>query len=78
MGDEKKFFTNNELNVKKVARKSIVTAKRILKGHKLKKRDLVFKRPGNGIAPIYLKKVLGRTIKKNIEKDKLLLINDLT
>jgi len=77
LGEEKKFFTNNELNVKKAARKSLVTAKRILKGHKLKKKDLVFKRPGNGIAPTYLKKVLGRVIKKNIEKDKLLLMNDL-
>jgi N,N'-diacetyllegionaminate synthase len=77
LGNEKKFFTNNELDVKKVARKSLVTAKNILKGHKLKKKDLVFKRPGYGIMPTDLKKVLGRTVKRNIKKNKLLQIRDL-
>ena len=77
LGNEKKFFTNNELGVKKVARKSLVTAKNILKGHKLKKKDLVFKRPGSGISPTNLKKVLGRAVRKNIKKNELLKIKDL-
>ena len=62
---EKKIFTNNELGVKMVARKSLVTAKNILKGQVLKKKDLVFKRPGTGISPTNLKKILGRTIRKD-------------
>ena len=77
LGMEKKIFTNNELGVKMVARKSLVTAKNILKGKVLKKRDLVFKRPGSGISPTNLKKVLGRAVRKNIKKNELLKIKDL-
>jgi sialic acid synthase SpsE len=60
-----------------VARKSLVTAKNILKGQVLKKKDLVFKRPGTGISPTNLKKILGRTIRKDIKKNKLLKMKDL-
>jgi N,N'-diacetyllegionaminate synthase len=77
LGMEKKIFTNNELGVKMVARKSLVTAKNILKGQVLKKKDLVFKRPGTGISPTNLKKILGRTIRKDIKKNKLLKMKDL-
>jgi len=47
----KKFF-KDEINVKKVSRKSLVTTKDLSKNHKIAKSDLTFKRPGIGISPL--------------------------
>ena len=77
LGEEKKIFSENELNVSKVARKSLVTKKKILKGQKLSENDLTFKRPGNGILPNRLKYVLGKVAKINIEKNRVLCMKDL-
>ena len=77
LGKEEKIFTKNEINVKNVARKSIVTAKKIIKGQKFKEQDFTFKRPGNGISPVKLKKIIGKFSLKNIEKNKILKITDI-
>ena len=77
LGKEEKIFTKDEINVKNVARKSIVTAKKIIKGQKFKEQDFTFKRPGNGISPVKLKKIIGRFSLKNIEKNKILKITDI-
>ncbi len=77
LGLEEKVFTKDEINVRNVARKSIVTARKIYKDQKLKVKDFVFKRPGNGISPLKLKKIIGRFSIKNIEKDKVLKITDI-
>ena len=77
LGNEEKVFTKSEMNVKSVARKSIVTAKKIFKGQKFKEKDFQFKRPGNGISPVKLKKIVGKFSLKNIEKNKVLKITDI-
>ena len=77
LGNEEKVFTKSEMNVKSVARKSIVTAKKIFKGQKFKEKDFQFKRPGNGISPVKLKKIIGKFSLKNIEKNKVLKITDI-
>jgi len=68
LGSKDKIFLKDEINVKKVARKSLVTTKDLNKGHKLKRKDITFKRPGIGISPINLKKFLGRKLLKNKKK----------
>ncbi len=77
LGDNNKIFSKDEINVKKVARKSIVTANNITKGQKLKREDIVFKRPGIGISPVDIKKILGRRLLKDKKKNKLIFIKDL-
>ena len=69
LGKNLKIFSKEELNVKKVARKSIVALNNIHKGKKIKSSDLVFKRPGTGISPKDMKFVLGKKAKFLIKKN---------
>lgn len=48
------------------ARKSLVAARKIKKGNKLKKDDVKIMRPGTGIHPKYLKFMIGRSFKRDI------------
>ena len=64
-----KFLKHNEdeLNVKKVSRKSIVSSNFIPKGKKISEIDICFKRPGYGISPLDLRKVIGKRTLKSIK-----------
>ena len=77
LGSNKKKFTINETNIKKVVRKSLVTNKPISKGSRLRIRDIVFKRPGIGISPLDIKKVLGKKLKKKKEKNRVIFNKEL-
>ena len=50
-------------------RRSIHVDKNLSKGSILKKSDLVIKRPGYGIIPSKLNKLIGKKLKKNLKKD---------
>ncbi len=58
------------------ARRSIVTTKNISKGEIIEASALACKRPGTGIAPAYLEKVIGSKALKNIASDELLQLSD--
>lgn len=82
----KKLITGNKknrtvLNCEKIsrrnARRSIFTLGNIKKGEKIKKRNIILKRPGDGISPLLYEKVLNRTIKKNLLDDHKLRWGDL-
>ncbi|MBQ9026382.1 MAG: N-acetylneuraminate synthase family protein, partial [Methanobrevibacter sp.] len=62
MGDGIRKFSENELEIKKVARKSIVINEDIKKGTILKNEMLSIKRPGTGISPKYFDEIIGKTI----------------
>ena len=68
----------SELEVAKVARKSIIAGQDIKKGTKIKKDMLVIKRPGIGIEPKYLNKIINKTVKKDIKKDNLIKFQDIS
>ena len=51
------------------ARRSIVSICNLEKGHILSKSDLTFKRPGTGIPPDDIEKVVGKKLKFSIEED---------
>ncbi len=72
LGSEKKTISSDEIKILKVARKSIIVNKTMKKGEIIKKEYLSFKRPGTGISPMKINSVLGKKIKKNILKNKLL------
>ena len=72
MGKEKKQVFKSELNTQKVARKSIVTKHDIEKGLIIRKDDLVFKRPGTGISPMEIHKIIGKKIKRSVSSNKVL------
>lgn len=54
------------------ARRSIVTIKDITKGDIIDKSSLACKRPGTGIAPAYLEKIIGSKATRDIASDSLL------
>ena len=64
--------TKSEKKNIKIARKSIVAAKKINKGEKFTIKNLCIKRPGDGMSPIYWYKILGKISKKNYLKDDLI------
>jgi N-acetylneuraminate synthase len=71
-GKSIKILSFNEKEVKKSLRKSCVAKKFIKKGQILKSTDIVFKRPGTGISPMNLEKILNRSVNQNIFKDRLI------
>ena len=65
LGGGKKIVTNSENKNKKVVRKSIVASQNISKGEKFTLKNLDTKRPGNGISPMLINKVIGKKANKN-------------
>jgi len=65
LGKGKKIVTSIENKNKKIVRKSIVASKNILKGEKLSLENLDTKRPGNGMSPMLINKVIGKRANKN-------------
>ncbi len=53
----------------KYARRSIVAKKRIANGTKISEDMLIIKRPGTGIYPKFIDKLIGRTATRDIEED---------
>ena len=74
LGDKKKKITSSEKKNLTIARNSLVAAKNIKKGEKFTKNNLAVKRPGNGISPMKLFKIVGKIAKKNFVHDELIKI----
>jgi N-acetylneuraminate synthase len=69
-------LSKEELSKSKIMRRSITTKHNIIKGQKLKLKDLDFQRPGSGISPGKLPKILGKKVKKNISLGRILKWSD--
>lgn len=69
LGSSMKLLSESEINLHKLARRSIIAGKKIPKGKIIEKSDLIIKRPGYGILPKFLDIVIGRTAKKDIDED---------
>lgn len=72
LGDGLKKIQSEEINVKKVARKSVVANKKILKGEKFTFENLTTKRPGTGLEPKKIFSLVGKVAKKNFNTDQLI------
>ena len=62
----------SEAKNKPIARKSIVASKSIKKGDFFTEENITVKRPGIGISPMQWDEVIGKTAKKDFEKDDLI------
>ena len=71
-GDGIKRCNKSEENTRKVARKSIVAGKNLKKGDKLCSDNICFKRPENGVSPIYTNLIINRRLTKDLKKDDLI------
>lgn len=76
MGDGVRKLSNNELNIREVARKSIVVKKPIKKGEKITKDKLTIKRPGTGIEPKNINDIDGKVAKHDLDFDDVLSYDD--
>jgi N-acetylneuraminate synthase len=72
IGHGKKEPAPSELEVLKVARRSLVAAKNIPKDAKLTSAHLAIKRPGTGLQPAMMEHVIGRIAREDIPADSLI------
>jgi N,N'-diacetyllegionaminate synthase len=72
LGSEEKKPTYSERKIMTLVRKSVVAAKNIPQGTKIIDDMLAIKRPGTGIIPREIKKIVGKTAKRHIKKDELI------
>lgn len=59
------------------ARRSIVLMNKLKKGDSVERGDVTFKRPGLGISPTDLEKVIGKKVVRDLDKDSVLRWEDL-
>jgi N,N'-diacetyllegionaminate synthase len=69
--------TGEEKQIQKVARRSIVAGVNIPKGTIITEEMLDIKRPGTGVEPKYMNKVIGAIARCRIEQDEPLTMNKL-
>ena len=77
LGSDLKQPSESEMKNKHVARKSIHLLKELKQGHILTEKDLIMKRPGDGISPMQLENVLGRILLIDLSADSKLKMEDL-
>jgi len=77
IGDGNKIPTEEERQIQKVARRSIVAGVDIPQGAIITEEMLAVKRPGTGIEPKYMNKVIGAVARCRIEQDEPLTMNKL-
>lgn len=77
LGNGKKVLTTEEIEKRKKFRRSLVASRDINKGEKFVPADFDYKRPGTGIPPDEVKRVVGRIAHKNIKKDQTIFWEDI-
>ena len=77
MGEPIKKFSNEEIEIRNSARKSIVTQRDIQQHTTITQEDICFKRPGTGYSPIEKNIVIGRKAKRLLKENTLIIKDDL-
>jgi len=77
LGSLQRVISTDEENKRLSFRRSLVAGKDLKRGSIISKKDLLAKRPGTGISPDQVECIIGRTLKRNISYDGLILWNDL-
>lgn len=77
LGNGVRSLSSGERKLIKVARKSLVATRDISKGETISKDLIYIMRPGSGISPNDINKVVGRRLLKNMKKDEMYNFNYL-
>ncbi len=77
IGNKEKTFLSSEKKSRKFARRSIVAKIKIHKNQIIKKKDLICKRPGTGIEPYKINKIIGKKAKRNLYEDQIITLKDI-
>ena len=70
-------MTKEEMEQRAKMRRSIIASRNLSAGHVLMIEDLDAKRPGDGIPPNEIARVIGKKLKRDIEVDEMLMPDDL-
>ena len=76
-GSGEKVVTESERKNMAIARKSIHLKNEIKSGHIIEFKDLIMKRPGNGISPMQIDEVIGKRVVRDLNEEHMLVFNDL-
>ena len=76
-GDGNKYPTASEIKNKLIVRKSLYSSKDIKKGTKLARDMIIALRPGDGISPMEIPNLVGRTFKRNLKISEKITYEDL-
>ena len=76
-GNGHKVPSKSEIKNKVVARKSIHLKRSMKAGEKISADDLIMKRPGDGISPMKMDEIIGRTLNIDVEADHKLTLDNL-
>lgn len=77
LGSVEKVPSESEIKNIVIARRSIHLLKDLPQGHVLTEKDLIMKRPGDGICPMKIRDILNKKLNKDVMKDHKLSIDDL-
>ena len=77
IGKGKKEILPSDKTNKKKLKKSLIFAKNMKKNEKLKLEHIKIKRPGTGIRPKFINKIIGLRLKKNIKLNNLIRLDHL-
>jgi sialic acid synthase SpsE len=72
LGESGKILHPIEQDVRTVARQSVVAARPLRAGHRLVRQDLTLKRPGKGLECTMLTRLIGCTLRCNVDSDTVL------
>ena len=78
LGKENKILQKNEFRNKKEFRRSIVSSRDIKKGEKLTEKNIKYLRPGNGLNPNQINKIINKRLKKNLQSDQIIKMSDIS
>jgi N,N'-diacetyllegionaminate synthase len=67
-----------EIDMRKIARRSIVAISDISKGEYFQEENIALRRPGTGLPPSYMNEVIGKKSKTNITKGTIISFSDLS
>lgn len=70
--------TDEEINMRKLARRSIIASKNIKKGEVISRKCLDFKRPGTGLPPKFLSYVIGKRSTRDIKRNEQITFEQLS
>jgi N,N'-diacetyllegionaminate synthase len=76
LGTGVKVPSESELKNKDIARRSIHILQALPKNHIITEKDLIMKRPGNGISPMLVDSIIGKTLQRDVPTDHILSIDD--
>ncbi|UCG70655.1 MAG: N-acetylneuraminate synthase family protein [Thermoplasmata archaeon] len=77
LGSRRKIITKGELAKRHLSQRSIITKRKISKGEILRLEDLIIKRPGYGIPPVFLPLIVGHCASRDIPEDEVLRWEDV-